>query len=692
MAATGTLRPANPFAAGGALSSADGRGFFGRDDIFSFVRSALNATQRVPILLYGQRRIGKSSILRQLPRMLPDDLVCVYFDLQGKANQTLDQVLYGLARAIADALGMSRPERQEADEDGFRTGFLARVAREAGSLRRLVLLLDEFDVVDPRPGMASERFIPFLGEVVASNAQMGLILVMGRRTDELSETANAAILKDAVQMRIGRLEPPVVEALVRGLAGSAMRFSDAAVARVVALGAGNPFCTQVLCHVVWLRNLRDDATALIAPADVDAAVGQAIELGTNGMNWIYDGLDRPEQRLFLSALSEAADPLTGQRASLDAVQRLLRAKHIGISAGDLERASRELRAWDVIETDETGTHFVVPLLGAWVRKERPVVLLEREVRFASPRAWALYEAGLVCLERGDIDGATRDFRSALQENSVFLEAQLALAGALRKSERHDDRERAVEAWERVRELQPDLPATDLLDTLMASLEAARTGPLKASRFKRIQELDLEGTILPRAVRLLREQANRKLEIGRETTVQEAKALYEIIGDERAAASAAAVLKQHAWYNGVSGVSFLLWMGAIALAQFVPYAPVVAFAIMASAAFGVGTSWASVAEKSLKLSLRTMGLPFFAGGVVAGTLIWQFGGSIAWGTIAAGFAGLMNVVLAPTFEREEPPAPQPARQSEGLLVTVIGGMITGLESVRSRIESTTKTDR
>src|ERR1035441_8179884 len=63
----------NPFVVGGALSDASGRGFFGRDDIFDFVLSALMVERRIPILLHGQRRIGKSSILKQLPRHLPPD-------------------------------------------------------------------------------------------------------------------------------------------------------------------------------------------------------------------------------------------------------------------------------------------------------------------------------------------------------------------------------------------------------------------------------------------------------------------------------------------------------------------------------------------------------------------------------------------------------------------------------------------
>src|SRR5215212_9454893 len=99
----------NPYVTGGALTDSGGLSFYGRDDIFTFIRSVLQSRRRQPILLYGQRRIGKSSVLRQLPNRLPADLVFVYFDLQGMGGMGLNQVLYGLSRAISDQLGIDRP-------------------------------------------------------------------------------------------------------------------------------------------------------------------------------------------------------------------------------------------------------------------------------------------------------------------------------------------------------------------------------------------------------------------------------------------------------------------------------------------------------------------------------------------------------------------------------------------------------
>jgi predicted AAA+ superfamily ATPase len=64
-----TLFPRNPYIAGKALG--DERGFFGREDIFRLVENALSSPDQNALVLFGQRRIGKTSILLQLRRRLP---------------------------------------------------------------------------------------------------------------------------------------------------------------------------------------------------------------------------------------------------------------------------------------------------------------------------------------------------------------------------------------------------------------------------------------------------------------------------------------------------------------------------------------------------------------------------------------------------------------------------------------------
>lgn len=65
--------------------------FFGRESLFRFIEDNLSNNQRV-ILLHGQRRIGKSSVLKQIPKQvrLDHQFVFILLDFQDKSQWSLD--------------------------------------------------------------------------------------------------------------------------------------------------------------------------------------------------------------------------------------------------------------------------------------------------------------------------------------------------------------------------------------------------------------------------------------------------------------------------------------------------------------------------------------------------------------------------------------------------------------------------
>jgi len=73
-------RHVNPYIAGSVVSGAEM--FFGRDDVFAFIRrNLIGQHSNHPIVLYGQRRTGKTSALYQLRRHLGPEYWCVFIDL-----------------------------------------------------------------------------------------------------------------------------------------------------------------------------------------------------------------------------------------------------------------------------------------------------------------------------------------------------------------------------------------------------------------------------------------------------------------------------------------------------------------------------------------------------------------------------------------------------------------------------------
>ena len=78
--------------------------FFGREDLFRFIKDNLNQNSQV-ILLYGQRRIGKTSILFHIPNFVRlEKFVFIPLSLQGKSHESLSNILQELAGDIKDYL------------------------------------------------------------------------------------------------------------------------------------------------------------------------------------------------------------------------------------------------------------------------------------------------------------------------------------------------------------------------------------------------------------------------------------------------------------------------------------------------------------------------------------------------------------------------------------------------------------
>ena len=152
----------NPYIAGNPVGGSPA--FIGRETILRSVLRMLESPSENAIVLYGQRRIGKTSVLQELARRLPVDgpYHPVYFDLQDKAALPLAQVLTELAQQLAAQLQLSPPDKWQADApQAFRTTFIPTILDQLPPDHSLVLLFDEFDVLDnPAENQAGAAFFP----------------------------------------------------------------------------------------------------------------------------------------------------------------------------------------------------------------------------------------------------------------------------------------------------------------------------------------------------------------------------------------------------------------------------------------------------------------------------------------------------------------------------------------------------
>ena len=125
----------NPYVAGSPVSRPEM--FFGREDVFEFVRGALvGQHQDNVIVLYGKRRTGKTSVLYQMHRNIDPRYLPILVDLQAMTMDSLSGFLWELASTIRRALrrehqiDIPRPLRESFEsETPFRNSRMSSCRR-----------------------------------------------------------------------------------------------------------------------------------------------------------------------------------------------------------------------------------------------------------------------------------------------------------------------------------------------------------------------------------------------------------------------------------------------------------------------------------------------------------------------------------------------------------------------------------
>jgi DNA-binding winged helix-turn-helix (wHTH) protein len=431
------LNAVNPYVAGAALLG--GRGFFGRQDTLQWVQSELSNPATNSLVLYGQRRIGKTSLLMQIRRTLPRDrFLPVYFDLQDQASRPLAHVLADLADTVAEQAGMAAPRLEFFDDSGryFSQVFIPQLFRAVSPGSRPVLLLDEFDTLD-RVGeqglpetAASRTMFPFLRRAMAEASRLAFVFVVGRRADDLSLNFTATF-KTSLAREVWVLDRESAEALIRQAEeNGSLRFSDAAIDRVVGLTNCHPYLTQLLCQRIWERVHRNGPAEppLVGRQEAEAALADALEAGEQALLWLWNGLTPPE-RVYISGLAESVGE--GESLSDEGVIDILSTYAARLRTREVELAPKQLVRRRVLQVTEGGEHrFEVELFRRWVSENRPLSEVKDELDQVEPMAERQYELGREFFRRRQWENAARYFRDALEAYPHHFRARLYLGETL----------------------------------------------------------------------------------------------------------------------------------------------------------------------------------------------------------------------------------------------------------------------
>ncbi len=381
-------------------------GLFGRDDILESL--ALNSMAGNSCFVWGQKRIGKTSVLQVLAGELREraNVACVYLRMGEIKGLHEGQLAHRVAERLADE--MELPDGRVPEEGYFGASmarlipWIERVVRDRPNWR-LVLIVDEFDDLDPSyyTGQRGENFVKQL----RSLSEVGLtFLLVGsermeriyhRHENELNKWTNEYL--DSIESRVDCRE------LVTKPVITSIEFDESSVEEVVDYCGRNPFYMHLLCYALFQLCMREQKT-YVGITDVTEA--QEHIMRTSGeSNFAHYWNDNPtldetehgtlaaQTCLALAVISHLGGRFGRVRDFLDAQREMGLSASEQLARADVRKMISLLVKRRVLaRTASEGYEVTPPILGEWLTREAETVLLPQ---------WRAHSAERLAQEESD---------------------------------------------------------------------------------------------------------------------------------------------------------------------------------------------------------------------------------------------------------------------------------------------------
>jgi hypothetical protein len=365
--------------------------FVGREDIFNFIRQNIPALmQKMTLVLLGERRTGKTSILKQLPTRLNDPrYVPVFIDGQALGiDPGMGSFFLSLATAIADGLeeaGFSAPRLTPKEVAAnakyvFERRFLPMV-REQIEERILLLTIDEFEEVGARVrrGRLPDEVFPYLRHLIQHEDQLAFIFAGTHKMEALVGDYWSVLFNIAKYKKVSFLSHDETTRLITEPVQSyGMVYDDLAIDEMLRLTACHPYFTQLLCTIL-VNRCNDAHCSYVTIQDVRDAVEELLETGRAHLTFLWQTSDQ-EAMLTLAALPELRDQL--DRVSAAAIADRLGEYQIRMRPGQITKTMDQLTARDIVREipgNPVSYDFTAQLYAHWLRRYKPLSKVVEEV-------------------------------------------------------------------------------------------------------------------------------------------------------------------------------------------------------------------------------------------------------------------------------------------------------------------------
>jgi hypothetical protein len=353
--------------------------FFGREDTFSQIRSSIAGVSVNQTIIYGQYRIGKTSVLYQLMNRLDEEhsrlneeyipVLAIIHRMYTKDSE----LLRFWSEHISSALKHKRREvpelpNYEKSNNSYRRfqEFVNEIIRKLEN-GKIVFMIDEYDLIDDliQEGKISLEIFQLLDWIIKHD-KIELIMAGRSSMDVLKTDKWKEIARPFVKIKLPPLDEESTRKLITGPVKEYIEYDDSAIEKILRLTNCHPYLTQLCCHVLVLyHNLK--RKNVLTYSDVENCIPEILDMGQYGFEAMILADTTPQEQIVLRAVAAGLKERTSMSERELVVS--IREYNPRISDEDIRKALSRLKEKDIIRsvTEEMIRYrFICELFRYWI--------------------------------------------------------------------------------------------------------------------------------------------------------------------------------------------------------------------------------------------------------------------------------------------------------------------------------------
>ena len=372
----------NPYIVGHPVKRA--QMFFGREDVFQFVEQNLSGSvQDRTLVLYGQRRTGKTSLLYQIINgRLGERFIPVLVDMQAivmmieSTADFLGEILYQLGLSLQEArIDIEVPVIDAQTPAPLRVfdRFLDSLGRVLGE-RRVLLLFDEFELIESKiaAGTLDVNLLDYFRSLIQHRDMLVFVFTGTHQLEDMTHDYWSMLFNIALSRKITFLSDAEAIALIRHPVAHALAVDDLAIEKIIRLTRGHPYFTQLLCWAL-VNHCNEKRHNY---ATINDVLTTMLTTGEAHFAYIWQQTE-PQEQLVLAAMAYTSMGAAPQHL----IDLLQEQGESSLLTGDIVPLLDNLVRREILETVPDGPlhyRYQLDILRLWIGENKPIrALLER---------------------------------------------------------------------------------------------------------------------------------------------------------------------------------------------------------------------------------------------------------------------------------------------------------------------------